>query len=165
MEYNKPYRFLLVILSLMLPSISMANAGWPGAWVLASTSEAYRNFTILVVTSLIIEGFVLFKISKLSPLKSVFATVGANAASTAVGIGLGFALAFSDALFEQHEILSGQFVFILDLAIIFLVSVVVEAVVVRFFWKAPWKKILPIMCISNVITHGLGIYYIFTTVR
>lgn len=140
---------------------SQANAGWPAAWAFGSMAQAAQKFWFLVVASLIVETWLLWKFSKIPAWKTAMTVLIANAVSAAAGAYLCVGMMYTDGvLYDMGQ--KGQTTFTIDLVIILSLSVAIESLVVRFFWKAQWKKLLAIMSVSNVTSHILGVIYLFS---
>lgn len=144
---------------LLLPEVSWANAGWGALLLFAAAWQNALRFGLVVLASLLVEAFFLYRFGRFAPVKAFLVTMLVNALSTAVGFLLAFLLLPFDVLSRGAAggPLPNGVYFPLLSVLFFVVTVAVEGAALRFCFGL--RKRTAILCAfpANLVTYALAL--------
>ena len=150
----------LILAALAFPAIAFANAGWP---TLIIATLPLAEWYIGVV-SVLMEAAVLWLFLRPHAGKALLLSVTANIVSLVAGfllggVGVGYLgqmpAANTPVLVGIFGTWHGSMVFM------YVLTVLVEAWVIRMFWKYPRKKVWAPVLVMNILSYLVLEYQIF----
>jgi len=145
--------FSLLLVSFFFAQRCYADVIWPAIYVL----DSYYRFWYLAILTVVVEAIAISKIVKINGKKAFLISLVANAFSATIAL---YICTFS--MIGWHFIVDNftrgtfnTFNEVATIIIMFILSVLLEGLVVKFIWKYKIKEIAISLSIGNLISYSV----------
>jgi len=146
--------FLLILLLILCwPLDCFANVIWPAFYI----ADSYFSFMYIVPITIILEAHILEKVLSATLKKAYLISIIVNLLSATVGLVaamlgmLGWHTFVDPIVGDTFHIFNK----IATIILMFLMTVLIEALLVRLIWKYPFKKALLCMFAGNLLSYSV----------